>query len=111
MLQEKVLSENRIQENALTVRRPVIAPRILPDLAEKVHVTEMLKVLDRAAEDDSFIAQLTYYGEQALQAYNLTWQEKAALLGGDIAWIEARLGRLDARLRTWLDCRLQQEIW
>ena len=122
MLQEQVFSENRVQENALTVRRPVIAPRILPDLAEKVHVTEMLKVLDRAAEDDSFIAQLTYYGEQALQAYNLkgvlkstdggaTWQEKAALLGGDIAWIEARLGRLDARLRTWLDCRLQQEIW
>jgi hypothetical protein len=111
MLQEKALRENRIQENVLPVRRPVIAPRILPDLAQKVHVTEMLRVLDRAAKDDGVIAQLTYSGEQALQAYNLTWQEKAALLSGDIAWIEAHLGKLDARLRTWLDCRLQQEAW
>lgn len=111
MLQEKVLRENRAQESVLAVRRPAIAPRLHPDHAQKVHMAEMLRVLDRAAEDDSFIAQLAYHGDQALQAYNLTWQEKAALLSGDIAWIEARLGKLNARLRTWLECRLQQEIW
>jgi len=100
-----------LQENVLTASRPAIAPRLFPNHVQEVHITEMLRVLDRAAEDDSFIAQLTYHGDQALQAYNLTWQEKAALLSGDIRWIEARLGKLDARLRTWLDCRLQQEIW
>jgi hypothetical protein len=111
MLQEKVLRENRVQSNILAVRRPSTAPRLLPDQTQQVHITEMLRVLDRAAEDDTFIAQLTYHGDRALEAYGLTRQEKAAILSGDIAWIEARLGKLDARLRTWLDCRLQQERW
>jgi hypothetical protein len=72
---------------------------------------EMLRVLDRAADDNSFIAELTYRGSEALEGFRLTMKAKAALLSGDIRWIESRLGRLDARLRTWLDCRLQQEIW
>jgi hypothetical protein len=72
---------------------------------------EILRVLDRAAVDNSFIAELTYRGSKALEAYRLTLKAKAALLSGDIRWIEARVGKLDARLRTWLDCRLQQEIW
>jgi hypothetical protein len=70
-----------------------------------------LSVLERAAQDDEFVAQLTHHGQKALQSYDLSWQEKAALLSGDIRWIEARLGKLGPRLRTWLDCRLQQEIW
>ena len=76
-----------------------------------VHREEILGVLERAAEDNDFIAQLTYQGDEALQDYDLTWEEKAALLSGDIGWIEAHVGKLGARLRTWLDCRLQQETW
>jgi hypothetical protein len=72
---------------------------------------EILKVLSRAAQDNRFIAELTHQGSKALEGYRLTLKAKAALLSGDIRWIEARVGKLDARLRTWLDCRLQQEIW
>jgi hypothetical protein len=72
---------------------------------------EILKVLERAAEDDDFIAQMTHSGVDALRGYELTLEAQAALLSGDIRWIEARVGKLDERLRTWLDCRLQQEIW
>ena len=71
----------------------------------------MLRVLDKAAGDNGYIAELTHRGSRALEGYRLTLKAKAALLSGDIRWIEARVGRLDARLRTWLDCRLQQEIW
>ena len=81
------------------------------DLREQESDGEILRVLDRAAEDNGFIAELTYRGSRALEGYKLTLKAKAALLSGDIRWIEARVGRLDARLRTWLDCRLQQEIW
>lgn len=80
-------------------------------LAERECNMEILRVLERAADDDSFIAELTYRGAQALEAYKLTLQAQAALLSGDIRWIEGRLGRLNPRLRTWLDCRLGQEIW
>jgi hypothetical protein len=100
------------QEYTLVRDKPVTAPGISPSKNRDVNGREVSRVLERAAEDPGFIAQLTYRGDEALRSYDLTWQEKAALLSGDIGWIEARLGRkLNARLRTWLDCRLQQEIW
>lgn len=80
-------------------------------LAERECNMEILSVLERAADDNGFIAELTYRGAKALEGYKLTLQAKAALLSGDIRWIEARLGKLNDRLRTWLDCRLGQEIW
>jgi len=80
-------------------------------LSEQESNDEILRVLDRAAQDNGFIAELTYRGSKALEGYKLTLQAKAALLSGDIRWIEAHVGKLNARLRTWLDCRLQQEIW
>ena len=78
---------------------------------EEVNKEEIVRVLARAADDNGFIVRLIEHGQDALREYGLTWQEKAALLSGDIGWIEARLGRLNARLRTWLECRLEQEIW
>jgi len=72
---------------------------------------EILRVLERAARDDAFIAQLTCSGSQVLRDFDLTAEAKAALLSGDVAWLERHLGKLTKRQRTWLDCRLQQEIW
>ena len=100
-----------LPENVLVQDRTIAAPRTFQADARDVHEDEVLSVLERAAEDNSFIAQLTYRGDEALEGYDLTWEEKAALLSGDIRWIEAHVGKLSARLRTWLDCRLQQEIW
>ena len=71
----------------------------------------LMNVLERAADDCAFIAQLTYQGSEALQDYDFTSEEKAALLSGDIKWIEAHIGKLDERLSMWLWRRLQQEIW
>ena len=99
------------QKNALVQDKPVTAFWLPPDHGRDVNDDEILKVLQRAAQDNHFIAQLTHRGDEALEGYDLTWQEKAALLSGDIGWIEAHVGKLDARLRTWLECRLQQEIW
>lgn len=72
---------------------------------------EVLRVLDRAADDPAFVAQLTYQGSEVLKDYHLTTEAKAALLSGDVKWIEGHVGKLDERLMTWLWCRLGQEIW
>jgi hypothetical protein len=83
-------------------------------LAEAAPASErdlILAVLDRAAEDDDYIAQLTYAGDETLAEYPLSPEAKAALLSGDLRWIESRVGELDERLSTWLWCRLGQEIW
>jgi hypothetical protein len=99
-------------QERLTVRdKPAVVLPVRPDYSRGVHRAEILRVLERAARDDRFIAQLTDHGQEALQGYDLSWQEQAALLSGDIRWIEARVGTLSPRLRTWLDCRLEQENW
>lgn len=82
-----------------------------PSYDEDLDRKEILRVLDRAASDNGFIARLTDRGSDALRGYYLSNEAKAALLSGDIRWIEARVGKLDARSSTWLWCRLQQEIW
>lgn len=83
----------------------------LTDRGRDIEAKEILRVLKRAAADDNFIARLTEQGSRALGKYNLSRKAKAALMSGDIRWIEARVGKLNTRLRTWFDCRLQQEIW
>jgi hypothetical protein len=76
-----------------------------------VHRQEIRRVLERASHDNDFLARLASQDERALQGYTLTSEEQAALLSGDIRWVEARLGKLNARQCTWFECRLQQEIW
>jgi hypothetical protein len=95
----------------LTQEKPVPRPWIVRARRKPVNRSEILDVLDRAATDSRFIAQLTDQGLDALSRYDLTCPEKAALLSGDIRWIEAHIGKLSTRQRTWLECRLQQEIW
>lgn len=100
-----------LQERLMVQDKPAAALRVRPGLGKDVHRKEIIRVLERAAQDDHFIALLTHHGHAALQSYDLSWQEKAALLSGDIRWIEAHLGRTSPRLRTWLECRLEQERW
>jgi len=71
----------------------------------------LLAVLGRARDDSSFLVRLAEDPTLALKDYDLTSKEKAALLSGDIRWIESKLGTLDEPLRTWLTARLAQERW
>jgi hypothetical protein len=71
----------------------------------------MIKVLERAASDSKFIANLLYHGVEALEEYDLTGPEKLALLTGDIEWIEKNIGTLKPNQKLWLEQRLSAEIW
>ena len=74
-------------------------------------VNAVLGVLDRAARDNSFLARLAENPAEALREYELTAEEKAAIMSGDIRKIESWVGKLDERLTTWLVLRLSQEKW
>ncbi|UCH07274.1 MAG: response regulator [Deltaproteobacteria bacterium] len=76
-----------------------------------IHKQEVVKVLERAAKDSEFIAQLLYHGADALEGYDLTGPEKLAVLTGDIEWIEKHAGPLTPVQRKWLEQRLSAEIW
>jgi hypothetical protein len=96
------------REDVLVRERPVLVASEHPRRGDG---DEIVKVLERAARDDGFVAQLTEDGAAALECFDLSPQARAALLGGDLRWIEDCVGQLPPRLRTWIDCRLQQEIW
>jgi hypothetical protein len=106
MYQTQVLTPNRVAGDHLFT-----APSTYSSYIEELDRKEILRVLERAARDNNFIAQLTYRGSDVLRGYNLSSEAQAALSSGDIGWIEARVGKLDARLSTWLQCRLGQERW
>ena len=76
-----------------------------------IHRGAVMAVLNRAAEDTEFIAELSEEGSEALKGYILSSEEKAALVSGDRVWLEARFGKLNEKQRTWLKCRLEQERW
>lgn len=78
---------------------------------ELLHKTTVLRVLQRAASDSTFVTDLLYHGAGALDEYELTGPEKLAILTGDITWIESYAGKLTPDQRKWLDQRLTAEIW
>ena len=82
-----------------------------PEEQALIHKEEMITILERAASDSEFIAQLLYEGADALQEYDLTGPEKLALLTGDVEWIEEAIGPLTRSQRRWLDLRRSAEIW
>jgi DNA-binding NtrC family response regulator len=88
-----------------------IATATPPEDQSLIHKDEMIAILERAASDSEFIAQLLYKGADALDEYNLTGPEKLALLTGDIEWIEKNIGPLKPNQRLWLEHRLSAEIW
>lgn len=83
----------------------------IPASATRISQPVLVEVLEKAADDPSFIARLTEKGSQALSGYKLMPEEKAAIISGDIRWIEACVGPLTDRQKTWLMCRLEQENW
>ena len=82
-----------------------------PEEQALIHKAEVIKVLERAASDSEFVANLYYHGADALEEYDLTSPEKLALLTGDISWIEKHVGTLTKVQRRWLEQRLSAEIW
>ena len=74
-------------------------------------VKPVLSVLDRAAKDNTLLAQLAENPMEALKSYDLTKEERVAIATGDIRKIESWVGKLDERLKKWLIARLAQEKW
>jgi DNA-binding NtrC family response regulator len=107
------------------LEKPFTPERILEVVAASIHKAatqpleeqvlinkeEIIKVLERAAFDSEFIADLIYKGAEALEEYDLTGPEKLALLTGDIEWIERNIGTLTPTQKRWLEQRLSAEIW
>jgi DNA-binding NtrC family response regulator len=83
----------------------------VPEEQRVINREELLRVLERAANDSDFVSDLYNDGADALKNYALTGPEKLAILTGDIPWIEEHVGELNELQKQWIQQRLSAEIW
>ena len=103
---EKPFTPGQITEaanRALGVEHDRPEARIEADLVREVLV--------KASVDQSFGASLLMKGSRVLSGFALSSEAKAAIVSGDIVWVEKLCGELTAEERDWLERRLQAEIW
>ena len=91
-----------------TVRRALASAPAAPRV--EVDADAVKEVLRRAATDLGFGLRLLTEGSRVLSRLALSTEAKAAIVSGDIAWIEKYCGDLSAEERAWLERRLQVEI-
>lgn len=89
--------------HALTAAAGPAKPRIQAD--------QVRQVLRLAARDQSFAQGLLCRGSRVLSGFAFSPSVKAAIVSGDIAWIERECGELSPEERDWLERRLEAEIW
>ncbi len=80
---------------------------------ERVEVeAELVRaVLQRAAADGAFGRDLAARPSRVLCGVPLGSEAKAALVSGDVAWVEKHCGELSNGERSWLMHRLEAEVW
>lgn len=69
------------------------------------------EVLLAASSDGAFAARLLAEGSRVLAGRSLSAEAMAAIVSGDIAWIEKTYGPLSPGERAWLTRRLEAERW
>jgi ActR/RegA family two-component response regulator len=90
------------------------APAAAPDddasraLIEK---REVMRVLNRTSEDEVFWNALMEEGSSALADYELSDEAKAAIVSGDLGWINANIGELTQKQLMFIYKRLEREAW
>ena len=77
----------------------------------RVEADLVREVLQRIARDPSLGERILRKGSRVLSGLALSDEAKAALVSGDIAWVEKECGELTGEERTWLQGRLEAEAW
>lgn len=72
---------------------------------------EVIRVLDRTAEDEGFWRDLMEMPQEALKGYNLSSEARAAIASGDLKWINEHVGELTQKQLSFIYNRLEREAW
>lgn len=72
---------------------------------------EVIRVLERAYQDQEFWHGLMENGSEALKEYRLSNKAKAAILSGDLEWIRKNIGELNEEQLMYIYKRLEREAW
>jgi len=72
---------------------------------------EVMKVLNRTAEDKNFWVDLLEKGSAALAGYKISGEAKAAIISGDLKWLNENIGEFTQKQLAFIYKRLEQEAW
>ncbi len=72
---------------------------------------QVIRVLERASQDETFFKDLMENGSVALKEYHLTQKAKAAIISGDLEWIRQNVGELAEEKLLFIYKRLEREAW
>jgi DNA-binding NtrC family response regulator len=88
--------------------------KIAPAVTEQdrlIQRREVTRVLDRTAQDRTFWRDLIQVGSEALKSYHLSNEAKAAIVSGDLGWINQNVGELTQKQLMFIYKRLEREAW
>lgn len=71
----------------------------------------VLRVLNRAADDEAFWKSLVHEGPEALSEYRLSTEAKRAIVSGDLSWINEHIGELTQKQLLVLHKLMEITIW
>jgi FixJ family two-component response regulator len=116
----KPFTEEQIKESircALKVQEEKEAPaakikdRIETAEEKLIQKREVIRILNRTAEDTEFWTDLMEHGTEALQEYHLSHEARAAIASGDLNWINTNVGELTQKQLMFIFKRLEREAW
>jgi ActR/RegA family two-component response regulator len=72
---------------------------------------DVIRVLDRTYQDQTFWRDLMEKGSEVLEDYQLSADAKAAIVSGDLTWINENVGELTQKQLKFILKRLEREAW
>jgi DNA-binding NtrC family response regulator len=104
-----------VVEKAIKVKKEAVPEvRVAPAVTEQdrlIQRREVTRILDRTAQDRAFWRELMEMGSQALRDYHLSNEAKAAIVSGDLRWINQNVGELTQKQLMFIYKRLEREAW
>lgn len=104
---ESALKEKKIEK--ILVEEPAVD--FESEEGQLIQKREVIRVLDRTAEDADFWRELMEEGSQALDGYRLSSRAKYAITQGDLNWINENIGELTQKQLMFIYKRLEREAW
>jgi DNA-binding NtrC family response regulator len=109
----RALEDQEDQEAQEEHKAPAVRIKYRVETEEEklIQKREVIRVLNRTAEDRAFWTDLMENGSEALQEYHLSYEACAAIASGDLKWLNTHVGELTQKQLKFIFKRLEREAW
>lgn len=100
-------------DTALTEKRKGSMEELIAETQQDriIQKQEVVRALETASQNENFWRELMETGSEALQGYRLSRAAKAAIVSGDLNWLNENVGELTEGQLLFIYKRLEREAW